>query len=69
MSNVILSRKLINAFEKSEESDKYAMKFKNISINGEKRGCNGHITNLENGVCVYIDTEHMKIMRMHMMKK
>lgn len=53
----ILSTKLKNAFKKLEDSDKYSMSFKNISINGDKRGCSGFITNLENDVCVYIDTE------------
>lgn len=53
----ILSTKLKNAFDKLEDSDKYSMSFKNISVNGDKRGCSGFITNLENDVCVYIDTE------------
>lgn len=30
---------------------------RNISVNGEKRGCSGHIVNKENGVCVYVNTE------------
>lgn len=54
----ILSTKLKNAFKKLEDSDKYSMNFKNISINGDKRGCSGFITNLENDVCVYINTEN-----------
>ena len=30
---------------------------KNISVNGEKRGCSGFITNPKTGACVYINTE------------
>lgn len=30
---------------------------KNISINGVKRGCSGHIVNKTTGACVYVDTE------------
>lgn len=57
MSAPILSVKLKNAFKALPDSDKYAMEFKNININGNKRGCSGFITNLENDVCVYINTE------------
>ena len=53
----ILSTKLKNAFKALPDSENYSMNFKNININGEKRGCWGYITNLENDVCVYIDTE------------
>ena len=33
------------------------MHLKNISVNGEKRGCYGHVVNLSTGSCVYVDTE------------
>lgn len=55
--NYISSGKVRNAFSKFEDSDKYSMKFRDISINGIKKGCSGHITNLDNDVCVYINTE------------
>lgn len=53
----ILATKLKNAFNKYEDKDKYSMSFKNVSVNGDKRGCYGFITNLENDVCVCINTE------------
>lgn len=30
---------------------------KDISINGSKRGCSGHVVNTATGSCVYLDTE------------
>lgn len=35
----------------------YEIKLDNISINGRKVGCSGFISNPENGLVVYLDTE------------
>ncbi len=35
----------------------FEVKLKNIIVNGQKRGCNGHITNTETGKVCYLSTE------------
>lgn len=53
---LILSTKLKNAFNNMKGIN-IECSFKNISINGQKRGCYGFIRNLSNNTTVYISTE------------
>ena len=57
--SVILSVKLKNALVKKAElrNMDITVTLKNISINGDKRGCSGFIVNNENGSIVYVNTE------------
>lgn len=50
-----LSTKLRNAIKKFDSN--YEVKLKNITVNGEKRGCSGFVINPTNGVIVYVNTE------------
>ena len=56
---VLLKTKLANQIK--AEAEKYHMpviiNLKNIKVNGQNRGCSGHITNVYSGGCVYVDTE------------
>ena len=56
---LILAVKLKNALKKANEKHGYDLKFeiKNIVINGATRGCSGFVTNMQNGSCVYVNTE------------
>lgn len=56
---LILSTKLKNAIVKKAGSRAKNLTFslKNISINGNKRGCYGFIKNEKNGSIIYVDTE------------
>lgn len=56
---LILAVKMKNALKKANKTYEYPLKFeiKNILVNGQKRGCSGFVTNLNNGSCVYINTE------------
>lgn len=58
---MILSTKLKNAINK-ENNNNLQLEFhlKNISINGQKRGCSGFIKNVINNSIVYISTEGIK---------
>lgn len=52
-SNFIGSIKVKNLFKGMN----FKCEIKNISINGQKRGCSGFITNLDTGKVCYITTE------------
>jgi hypothetical protein len=54
---VILSTKLKNEIKK--HAPNAAFKLQDMSINGEKRGCNGFVT--LDGVTVYVNTENPHI--------
>ena len=56
---LILKTKLKSMLLKEAASHNTELEFhiKNISVNGVKRGCSGHIINKANGSCVYVDTE------------
>ena len=56
---LILSTKLKNAINKAFKGEENCLeiKLKNISINGQKRGCSGFIRNKVNGNVIYVDTE------------
>lgn len=56
MPKVILSQKLKNAIEK-KIGHELVFNLKNTLINGEKRGCWGYISNPNNHVTVFVDTE------------
>lgn len=52
---VVLMTKLKNAIKRLPRGNECTFNLSNISINGDKRGCSGHIR-LGNR-CVYVDTE------------
>ena len=52
-NNYIGSRKVTNLFNALP----FACKLKNISVNGQVRGCSGFITNIETEKVCYITTE------------
>lgn len=52
---VLLSQAVKNKFKNIEIPLEFNLK--NISINGDKRGCSGFITNKENNNIVYLTTE------------
>ena len=39
------------------QDDPIEFDLRTIVVNGVKRGCNGFLTNTENGIVIYIDTE------------
>lgn len=49
--------KLRNAINKKMPENSYEFDVRNISINGDKRGCSGVIGNKEKGTYVYVTTE------------
>ena len=58
------SRKLLNELKKLEKESEDVMLTHNlhdIAINGKKVGCSGHITNIFNKRCVYVNTEKVSI--------
>ena len=55
--SAILSTKLKNAISKDITTENVEYSFRNIIINGSKRGCSGFIKNNDNGSVVYINTE------------
>ena len=57
---MLLKTKLTNQLKTLAESwgVEIEIHLKNITVNGEKRGCSGHIVNISTGSCVYINTEH-----------
>lgn len=59
MKGAFLKTKLINQLK--AEAIRYDIELEyhlsNIQVNGDKRGCSGHVINKGTGVCVYIDTE------------
>ena len=54
---VLQALKTRNAINKANPGRVLQFKLRNISVNGEKRGCYGHVTDLDTEVCVYINTE------------
>lgn len=56
---MLLKTKLTNQL--CEEAEKQGVNIeivlKNISVNGSKRGCSGHVINNSTGSCVYLNTE------------
>ena len=59
-TTVYLSRKLLNQLKvKEAESTNLLLthNLHNITINGKRVGCSGHIQNVLNDKCVYICTE------------
>jgi hypothetical protein len=57
--DLILSVRLRNAIKKAFKGEENCLdiNLKNISINGQKRGCSGFIRNKVNGNVVYVNTE------------
>lgn len=53
----ILSTKLKNAVLRHADGMNLKFTLKNISVNGERRGCSGFIRNLDNNSVVYTTTE------------
>jgi hypothetical protein len=60
---LILSTKLKNAINKHANGMDLTFTLKNISVNGDKRGCSGFIRNNANGSVVYVITEVLFIER------
>lgn len=54
----LLKTKLKNQICKHIPEQNLKFQLKNININGEKRGCSGHITYLPTNRCIYVNTEH-----------
>lgn len=54
---MLLKTKLTNRLKTVFTEDEIRIKLQNISINGTKRGCSGHITHCKTGKCVYVNTE------------
>lgn len=56
---MLLKTKLSNQIlaEAEKQGVDVELNIKNISVNGTKRGCSGHVTNKTTGSCVYLDTE------------
>ena len=58
---IISSTKLKNSINKKNNNNlQLEFHLKNISINGEKRGCSGFIRNINNNSIVYVNTEGSK---------
>ena len=64
---LILSTKLKNAINKHSNGMDLTFTFKNISINGQKRGCSGFIRNNTNGSVMYVTTEEPCLSTLHYM--
>lgn len=56
---MLLSTKLKNLITKASKDKDVDLEFyfKNILVNGQKRGCSGFVKNKKNGLIVYVDTE------------
>ena len=56
---MLLKTKLSNALKKEAALQEVEIEIylDNISVNGVKKGCSGHIFNTLTGSCVYVDTE------------
>lgn len=64
---LILSTKLKNAINKHSNGMDLTFTFKNILINGQKRGCSGFIRNNANGSVMYVTTEEPCLSTLHYM--
>lgn len=53
------STKLKNQLKKEAKAQSVSIDIfvQNVFVNGEKRGCDGHVVNKSNGSCVYLTTE------------
>lgn len=63
----ILSSRLRNAINKRANGMDLTFTFKNININGDKRGCSGFVRNNANGTVVYVNTEATPRANLHYM--
>ena len=54
---LILKTRLKNAIVRNADGMDLSFTLKNLSVNGENRGCSGFIRNQANGSVVYVDTE------------
>ena len=56
---MLLKTKLTNQLKAEAEKQNTDIEIilKNISVNGSKRGCSGHVINKSTGSCVYLNTE------------
>lgn len=59
MTGAYLMTKLKNRICKHIPKEHLHFNLKNISINGEKRGCSGFVTYIPTGRCVYVNTERL----------
>jgi hypothetical protein len=64
---MILSTKLKNAVNKKANGMDLTFTLKNISINGNKRGCSGFIRNKANNSVIYVTTEEPCLSNLHYM--
>lgn len=64
---LILSTKLKNAISKHANGMDLTFTLKNISINGNKRGCSGFIRNNANNSVIYVNTEEPCLSSLHYM--
>lgn len=53
----LLKTKLTNQISKLISKENLKFSLQNININGQKRGCSGHITYIPTGRCIYVNTE------------
>lgn len=58
---MLLSIKLRNAVNRELKQAgldfQASYQLKNTYVNGQRRGCSGYITNVNTGICVFVDTE------------
>lgn len=54
---VLQALKTKNAIKRANPNRLLEFHLRNINVNGQKRGCSGHILDIDTGVCVYINTE------------
>lgn len=64
---LILSTKLKNSINSHANGMDLTFTLKNISINGQKRGCSGFIRNNANGSVMYVTTEEPCLSTLHYM--
>jgi hypothetical protein len=64
---LILSTKLKNTINAHANGMDLTLTLKNISVNGDKRGCSGFIRNNANGSVVYVTTEEPCYSNLHYM--
>lgn len=56
---MILAQKLRNELYKEAEKNNMTLlvTLRNITVNGIKRGCSGHVRNKDTGIVMYVNTE------------
>ena len=57
MNEYFSTQKVRNNFKKMGVADRFTFHLKNISVNGQKRGCSGFVVENSTGKVVYITTE------------